>query len=83
MSLGCTPSATGEHKQQEQSEALRATVEQLDDILDTQQRVSDSATEERLALQMQVGELARRIAEDEFDRFHGRGKELLGFDEAL
>jgi hypothetical protein len=83
MSPGCTPSATGEHNQQEQPEALRATVEQLDDILDTQQRVSDSATEERLALQMQVGELARRIAEDEFDRFHGRGKGLLGFDEAL
>jgi hypothetical protein len=81
--LGCTPVATGKHNQQEQLDTLKATVEQLDDTLGTQQSVSDSATEEHLALQIQLGELACRIAKDEFDRFHGRGKGLLGFDAAL
>ena len=32
---------------------------------------------------MQIGELARRIAEDEFDRFNGEEKGLLDFEAAL
>jgi hypothetical protein len=81
--LGCTPAATGEHSQEEQMDALEATVEQLTGTLGTAQSLSDSATEERLGLQVQIGELARRIAEDEFERFDGREKALLGFEAAL
>jgi hypothetical protein len=81
--LGCTPTAPGELGQDEQMDALRATVEHLAGTLDTQQDMSDSAVDERLALQVQIGELARRIAEDEFDRFDGPEKGLLGFDAAL
>jgi hypothetical protein len=81
--LGCAPAATGEHGQEELMDALQATVEQVADTLAAQESLSDSATEERLALQVQIGELARRIAEDEFDRFDGREKGLLGFEAAL
>jgi hypothetical protein len=81
--LGCTPPATTGHGQGEPTAALEATVNQLAGTLGTQQSLSDSATEERVALQEQIGELARRIAEDEFDRFQGQDKGLLGYDAAL
>lgn len=81
--LGCTPASTGELSQEQQVEALKSTVEQLASTLATQESLADSATEERLALQVQIGELARRIAEDEFDRFDGEEKGLLSFDAAL
>jgi hypothetical protein len=81
--LGCTPAATGELSQEQQVDALKAMVEQLAGTLATQESLVDSATEERLALQVQIGELARRIAEDEFDRFNGEEKGLLNFEAAL
>lgn len=81
--LGCTPAATGEHSQEKQMDAVEATVEQLARTLGTQQNLSDAATDERLALQAQIGELSRRIAEDEFDRFEGQEKGLLELDAAL
>jgi hypothetical protein len=79
----CTPVATSDHNQEEQLDVLKATVVQLAGTLGTQQSLSDAATDERLALQAQIGELARRMAEDEFDRFDGQEKGLLGFDAAL
>jgi hypothetical protein len=81
--LGCTPAATGELSQEQQVEALKSTVEQLAGTLAAQESLADSATEEHLALRVQIGELARRIAEDEFDRFNGEEKGLLDFEAAL
>jgi hypothetical protein len=81
--LGCTPAATGELSQEQQADALKATVEQLASTLAMQESLADSATEERLALQVRIGELARRIAEDEFDRFHGHEQGLLDYEAAL
>jgi hypothetical protein len=81
--IGCTPATTGERGQEEQLAILEATVARLARTLATQESVSDSATEERLALQVRIGELARRIAEEEFDRFDGQEKGLLSFDAAL
>ena len=62
---------------------LEATVEQLAGTLAVQESQSDAALEERLALHVRIGELARRIAEDEFVRFNGQEKGLLDFDAAL
>ena len=81
--LGCTPAAGGDVSQEERMADLEATVEQLADTLASQQRLSDSATDERLALRVELGELARRIAEDEFDQFDGPEKGLLSFEAAL
>jgi hypothetical protein len=81
--LGCTPAPPGELSQEQQVDALQATVEQLAGTLAAQESLADSATEERLVLQVQIGELARRIAEDEFDRFNGGEKRLLDFEAAL
>ena len=81
--VGCTPAATGEGSQEQQLATLEATVNQLAGTLAAQESQFDSATEERLALQVRIGELARRIAEDEFDRFNGEEKGLLDFDAAL
>jgi uncharacterized protein HemX len=81
--LGCAPTAIGVQTPEERAEAIQATVEELANALDTQQSQSDAAADERLVLQAQIGELARRIAEDEFDRFEGQEKGLLDFDTAL
>jgi hypothetical protein len=81
--LGCAPTAIGGQTPEEQADAIQATVEELARTLGAQQSESDAAADERLALQAQLGELARRIAEDEFDRFGGREKGLLDFDAAL
>lgn len=81
--LGCTPAATDENGQEEQMATLEAEVAQLASTIAVQESLSDSAIEERLALQVQIGELARRIAEDEFNRFDGQEKGLLGFEAAL
>jgi hypothetical protein len=81
--LGCTPAAAGERGKEQQLATLEATVEQLAGTMAAQEGQSNSATEERLALQVRIGELARRIAEEEFDRFSGQEKGLLDFDAAL
>ena len=81
--VGCTPAAIGERGQEEQLATLEAAVEELAGTLAAQENLADSATEERLALQVRIGELARRIAEDEFDRFNGEEKGLLDFEAAL
>jgi hypothetical protein len=83
LPLGCTPAVPGQLSQEQQVDALKATVEQLAGRLAAQESLADSATEDRLALQVQIGELARRIAEDEFDRINGEEKGLLNFDAAL
>jgi hypothetical protein len=81
--LGCAPEVGVTQTPEEQAAVVQATVEELALTLDTQQSESDAAADERLALQAQIGELARRIAEDEFTRFEGQEKGLLDFDAAL
>jgi hypothetical protein len=81
--LGCAPAAIGELDQEQPVDVLRSTIEELAGTVAVQEGLADSATEERLALKVQIGELARRIAEDEFTRFDGEKKGLLDYEAAL